>query len=87
MPTPGPSEWPGGAVRMPRASSPAARASPPSSTRAEAELGAVQQQLEQWQLGLPNLLHASGADGDDASANAEVRRWGEPRDFALAIRN
>ena len=56
-------------------------------TRAEAELGAVQQQLEQWQLGLPNLLHESVRDGNDESANAEVRRWGEPRDFAFQPRD
>jgi len=44
---------------------------------AEAALAAVQAELEQWQLGLPNLLHASVPDGHDESANLEVRRWGE----------
>jgi seryl-tRNA synthetase len=56
-------------------------------TRAEGELAAVQQQLEQWQLGLPNLLHDSVPDGHDESANAEVRRFGEPRDFAFKPRD
>ncbi|HEY0767559.1 MAG TPA: serine--tRNA ligase [Steroidobacteraceae bacterium] len=55
--------------------------------RAEQALGAVQAELEQWQLGLPNLLHASVPDGNDASANLEVRRWGEPRRFAFQPRD
>jgi seryl-tRNA synthetase len=55
--------------------------------RAEAELAAVQEELEQWQLGLPNLLHDSVPDGNDESANAEVRRWGEPRAFPFQARD
>src|SRR5204862_291560 len=43
---------------------------------AEAALAALQSELEQWQLGLPNLLHASVPDGRDESANLELRRWG-----------
>jgi seryl-tRNA synthetase len=54
---------------------------------AEEALGAVQTELEQWQLGLPNLLHASVPDGHDESANLEVRRWGEPRHFAFPPRD
>jgi seryl-tRNA synthetase len=54
---------------------------------AEAALAAVQTELEQWQLGLPNLLHASVPDGHDESANLEVRRWGEPRHFAFTPRD
>jgi seryl-tRNA synthetase len=56
-------------------------------TRAEAELAAVQEELEQWQLGLPNLLHDSVPDGNEESANAEVRRWGEPRAFPFQVRD
>jgi seryl-tRNA synthetase len=55
--------------------------------RAEAELGAVQNELEQWQLGLPNLLHESVPNGHDESANVEVRRWGEPRRFEFEVRD
>src|SRR5262249_44378320 len=55
--------------------------------RAEAELGAVQNELEQWQLGLPNLLHESVPEGHDESANVEVRRWGEPRGFEFEVRD
>jgi seryl-tRNA synthetase len=54
---------------------------------AEGALAAVQSELEQWQLGLPNLLHASVPDGHDESANLEVRRWGEPRHFAFTPRD
>jgi seryl-tRNA synthetase len=54
---------------------------------AEAELAGVQAALEQWQLGLPNLLHESVPDGHDESANAEVRRVGEPRRFSFTPRD
>jgi seryl-tRNA synthetase len=56
-------------------------------TRAEGELDVVQGELEQWQLGLPNLLHASVPDGRDESANREVRRWGEPRHLTFTARD
>jgi seryl-tRNA synthetase len=42
-------------------------------------IGAVQAELDQVQLGIPNLLHESVPDGRDETANREVRRWGEPR--------
>jgi seryl-tRNA synthetase len=48
---------------------------------AERELTAVQEALESWQLGLPNLLHDSVPDGRSEADNREVRRWGEPRRF------
>ena len=54
---------------------------------AEGALGAVQAELEQWQLGLPNLLHGSVPDGHEESADLEVRRWGEPRRFAFQPRD
>jgi len=54
---------------------------------AETALEAVQAELEQWQLGLPNLLDSSVPDGQDESANREVRRWGEPRHFSFAPRD
>jgi seryl-tRNA synthetase len=56
-------------------------------SQAEAALGAVQEELEQWQLGLPNLLHESVPDGRDEGANVEVRRWGEPRRFTFKPRD
>ena len=54
---------------------------------AEQQLVAVQAELEQWQLGLPNLLHESVPDGHDESANPEVRRWGEPRALGFKARD
>jgi seryl-tRNA synthetase len=49
----------------------------------EQRLEAIQAQLTDLQMGLPNILHASVPDGRDESANVEVRRWGEPRRFAF----
>jgi seryl-tRNA synthetase len=54
---------------------------------AEGQLAAVQAELEQWQLGLPNLLHDSVPDGRDETANKEVRRWGEPRVLRFKARD
>ena len=55
--------------------------------KAEEDLVAVQAELEQWQLGLPNLLHESVPDGADESCNVEVRRWGEPKSFTFKPRD
>jgi seryl-tRNA synthetase len=55
--------------------------------QAEEALNAVQAELEQWQMGLPNLLHDSVPDGADETSNREVRRWGEPRKFDFAPRD
>jgi seryl-tRNA synthetase len=46
-------------------------------------LEAIQTELSDWQLGLPNLLHASVPDGLDESANLVVRKWGEPRELGF----
>jgi seryl-tRNA synthetase len=55
--------------------------------RAEGELERVQRELEQWQLGLPNLLHESVPEGGDESANRELARHGEPRRFDFPVRD
>jgi seryl-tRNA synthetase len=55
--------------------------------KAEQELTAVQAELEQWTLGLPNLLHDSVPDGKDESGNVEVRRWGAPRELGFKPRD
>jgi len=47
--------------------------------RVDGELTVVQHELDQWLLGLPNLLDASVPDGADEAANVELRRVGEPR--------
>jgi seryl-tRNA synthetase len=46
---------------------------------ADAGLAEVQAKLEEFALGLPNLLGADVPDGRDEASNLEVRRWGEPR--------
>jgi seryl-tRNA synthetase len=48
------------------------------------ELEALQRDLLELQLGLPNVLDASVPDGRDESSNVELRRWGKPRAFAFA---
>jgi seryl-tRNA synthetase len=52
--------------------------------RVERQLEAIQAQVSDLQLGLPNILHASVPDGRDESANVEVRRFGVPRQFSFA---
>jgi len=47
----------------------------------DAAINAVQAELDELLLGIPNLLHDSVPEGRDESANKEVRRWGEPRKF------
>ena len=44
-------------------------------------INAVQAELDDLLLGIPNLLHESVPEGRDESANQEMRRWGEPRKF------
>ena len=55
--------------------------------RAEQALSAVQVELDQWQMELPNLLHDSVPDGADEKSNVEVRRWGKPRTFEFEPRD
>ena len=54
---------------------------------AEKSLQAVQDELDVFQLSLPNLLQDSVPDGADESANIEVRRWGTPREFDFTPRD
>jgi seryl-tRNA synthetase len=46
---------------------------------ADAGLAEVQAKLEEFALGLPNLLGADVPDGRDEHSNVEVRRWGDPQ--------
>jgi seryl-tRNA synthetase len=45
---------------------------------ADASLAEVAAQLEEFSLGLPNLLSPDVPDGRDEGSNREVRRWGDP---------
>ena len=49
--------------------------------RAEIELDRLQEELNGYALGIPNLPHVSVPEGRSESDNVEVRRWGEPRHF------
>ena len=48
----------------------------------EARLSALEQGFRDILVGVPNLPHESVPVGRDEADNAEVRRWGTPRDFA-----
>ena len=54
---------------------------------AEQALGALQQELDDILMGIPNTPHASVPEGRDETANQEVRRWGEPRQFDFAVKD
>lgn len=54
---------------------------------AESELEAVQAQLGDIELGLPNLLQDDVPDGGDESDNLELRKWGEPTKFDFEVRD
>jgi seryl-tRNA synthetase len=53
----------------------------------ESELEVLQTQLLALQLGIPNLPHDSTPTGASETDNAEVRRWGEPRQSAFQPRD
>ena len=49
--------------------------------QADKKLSALQAELRDIELGLPNLLHDDVPVGSDEEDNKEVLRWGEPRKF------
>ena len=54
---------------------------------ADRALEAIQNELSEWQLGLPNLLHESVPEGRDENSNLEVRRWGQPNEPGFVPRD
>ncbi|MCA3459007.1 MAG: serine--tRNA ligase [Rhodobacter sp.] len=48
-----------------------------------AQAAALDMQLRDTLLTIPNLPHPDVPDGADEGDNVEVRRWGSPRDFAF----
>lgn len=48
---------------------------------AEAELAALQSQIDDWILGIPNILDSEVPDGKSDEDNVEIARWGEPVQF------
>src|SRR5450432_3687887 len=55
--------------------------------RSAERLAAIQAELHEQLMALPNLPDASVPVGADEQANIEVRRWGEPRPFDFATRD
>ena len=54
---------------------------------AEAELAAVEGELNELMVGIPNLPHESVPVGADESANQEMKCWGVPPKFAFEPRD
>jgi seryl-tRNA synthetase len=52
-----------------------------------ARLDAIQAELGDMLMGVPNLPHESVPVGDDERANVELRRWGTPRRFDFTVRD
>ena len=53
----------------------------------EAELGAIQSDLREWLLAMPNLPHASVPVGASEARNVELRRVGTPKEFGFEVRD
>ena len=53
----------------------------------EIELEAIQTQLLDLHLGIPNIPHATTPVGNNETDNVEIRRWGKPRPFAFEPRD
>ena len=46
-------------------------------------LEAVEAELKTWMLVLPNMPHESVPEGKDENDNAELHRWGQPRELSF----
>lgn len=55
--------------------------------RSEDELRSLQADLQDIELGLPNLLHDDVPDGTDEADNTEVLTWGDKRQFDFEARD
>ena len=56
-------------------------------TTAQEELKAVQNQINEITLGIPNLPHETVPEGSDEADNREERRWGEVPEFAFEVKD
>jgi seryl-tRNA synthetase len=52
-----------------------------------ARLEQIQPEMQALLLSVPNLPHESVPVGDDETANREVRKWGEPRNYGFAVKD
>jgi len=53
----------------------------------ETRLAALQTEINDFLMGVPNLPHESVAVGKDETANVEVSRWGTPKSFDFPVRD
>jgi seryl-tRNA synthetase len=53
----------------------------------ETRLDAIRADIEAIALEIPNLPDASVPRGDDEAGNVEIKRWGQPREFAFTPRD
>ena len=53
----------------------------------EERLAALQTEINDFLMGVPNLPHGSVAVGKDETANVEVSRWGTPKAFDFDVRD
>ncbi len=53
----------------------------------EVRLAALQTEINDFLMGVPNLPHESVAHGLDETANVEVSRWGTPKQFDFPVRD
>jgi len=53
----------------------------------ETRLSALQTEINDFLMGVPNLPHESVAHGLDETANVEVSRWGTPKAFDFPVRD
>jgi seryl-tRNA synthetase len=56
-------------------------------TKLEKQVGAFEQQVHDYLMRLPNLLHETVPIGKDEKDNAEVKKWGNPPKFNFPIRD
>jgi len=53
----------------------------------EQQLAALQDELANVTLGIPNIADVSVPEGSDESQNKEVSKWGEPRTFDFPVKD
>jgi seryl-tRNA synthetase len=53
----------------------------------EESLGKLQETLNALLMGIPNVPHETVPEGNDETANKEVLRWGEPRQFDFPVKD
>jgi seryl-tRNA synthetase len=53
----------------------------------ETRLSALQTEINDFLMGVPNLPHESVVQGLDETANVEVSRWGTPKTFDFPVRD